>query len=406
MKTRICRFGALILFFIPLLLSAPRATAQNGQLGGQVFDLQGKPYPDVIVTITSKETGTTYTVKTGKDGKFLQLGMQFGMYSVNLKKAEDKIDFTEEGINIPNFTSPLVVNFKDIAAKSGYNAEAAAKQEAEKKKFTDMKAHFDSGRAALTDADTLKQQLATAPADQLAELLAKRSTSYATAINEFQQAQQASSEKDKNLPTILDNLGAAYSGAGEVDRMMLHSAPADQHETLQTKITTDYQQGAATLQKAIDIQPTAGRYMEMGTDLAYAGKISDATAACDKAAALEPSNIASTENCYKNIGIVLTNSNNLKDAVAPLQKATQINPKDAQAWFLLGSALVNTIDYKQEGGKEVAVIPPGTAEAFQKYLELEPNGPHAADAKGSLEALQQMGGGMATKEVTKKKKND
>jgi len=43
MKTRMLQFGAMILFLIPLLLSAPRAMAQNGQLSGQVLDLQGKP---------------------------------------------------------------------------------------------------------------------------------------------------------------------------------------------------------------------------------------------------------------------------------------------------------------------------------------------------------------------------
>ena len=405
MKTRMLQFGAMILFLIPLLLSAPRAMAQNGQLSGQVFDLQGKPYPDVVVTITSKDNGTVYTVKTDKNGKFLQLGMQFGNYKVTLNQGDIIKDYIVDGINIPNQASPLIVNFKDIAAKTGYDPEAEKKKEEATKKFNDMKAHFDAGRTAITAADALKEQIRGASGDQLADLLTKRSASLTTAINEFQQAQQATAEKDKNLPTILDNLGAAYSGSGEVDRMMLHSAPADQHEALRTKITSDYEQAAATLQKAIDAQPTAGRYMDLGTDLAYAGKMSDATAACEKAAALEPSNISATEGCYKNIGIVLTNTNNLKDAVTPLQKATELNPKDAQAWFLLGGALLNTIDYKKEGDKEVVVIPPGTAEAFQKYLELEPNGPNAGDAKASLDAIQQMGGSIATKEVNKKKKS-
>jgi hypothetical protein len=33
--------------------------------------------------------------------------------------------------------------------------------------------------------------------------------------------------------------------------------------------------------------------------------------------------------------------------------------------------------------------PEGTAEAFQKYLELQPNGPHAEEAKQMLAALNQ-----------------
>lgn len=404
MKARMLQFGALILFLIPLLLSAPQAMAQTGQLSGEVFDLQGQPYPNVTVTITKKDTGTVYTVKTDKDGKFIQLGMQLGTYAVNFKADKIGYDLPQVSVELGE-TAPLVVNFKEISAKPGIDPEAERKRAEAESKFTGMKAHFEAGRTALTATDALRDQIRAASGQQLADLLAQRNSGLTTAINEFQQAQQGANEKDKNLPVILDNLGAAYTGAGEVDRMMLRSASADQRETLKAKVISDYGQAASALQKAIDLQPNASRYMELGTNLAYAGKFSDATTACDKAAELEPTNVAASEGCYKNIGIVLTNTNNLKEAVAPLQKATQLNPKDAQAWFLLGSALVNTIDYKQEGGKEVAVIPPGTAEAFQKCLELEPTGPHAADAKSSLDALQQMSGGLPTKEGTKKKKS-
>jgi tetratricopeptide (TPR) repeat protein len=403
MNMRIYRSVALALFIVPLLLVVPRASAQNGQLSGQVFDLQGKPYPDVTVTISNKDTGSAYTVKTDKEGKFLQLGIQFGNYKLNFKKDKDKVNYDLEGINVPGQTEPLTVNFKDIAAKQGVDPEAAAKAEAAKKKFTDMKTHFDTGRAALTAADALKQQIRAASADQLADLLAKRNSSLTTAISEFQQAQQAAPEKDSNLPTILGNLGLAYDGAGEVDRLMMRHAPADQHDTLQAKMNSDYDQAVANLQKAADLKPTAAIYFQLGTELANTGKIPEASAACDKGATLDPTGPGSAENCYRNIGIVLSNQNKMKDAVAPLQKATQMNPKDAEAWFLLGSALTNTIETKQEGAKMIYIIPPGTAEAYQKYLELEPNGPNAADAKGSLEALQQMGGGLSTKVNTKKK---
>jgi tetratricopeptide (TPR) repeat protein len=404
MRTWIYRIGALALLLAPLFVLAPRASAQNGQLRGQVLDLQGNPYPNVVVTIASKDTGTTYTVKTDKEGKFIQLGMQFGTYSVNFKDANatPPINYSLEGVNVPGQTAPLIVNFKEIAAKSGYNPEAAAKREAEEKKFNDMKTHFNNGRTALTASDAVKQQLASASADQLAELLAKRSTDLQSAISEFQLAQEGASEKDKNLPVILDNLGAAYADSGEVDRMMLRTAPPDQHQTLQAKITSDYQQAAASLQKAIDSQPTAGRYMELGTDLAYAGKMTDAKAACDKAAALDPSNIASVEGCYKNIGIVLTNEGKMGDAVAPLQKATQVNPKDAQAWLLLGNAMMATIGSRQEGGKMIYIIPPGLADAYQKCVQLDPNGPNGAQAKAALDGLAQLSGGQSTKVSEKK----
>ena len=45
--------------------------------------------------------------------------------------------------------------------------------------------------------------------------------------------------------------------------------------------------------------------------------------------------------------------------------------------------------------------PPGTAEAFNKYLELQPDGPHANDVK---EMLAYIGAKIETTYSTKKKK--
>ncbi|MGH9830787.1 MAG: tetratricopeptide repeat protein, partial [Blastocatellia bacterium] len=205
-------------------------------------------------------------------------------------------------------------------------------------------------------------------------------TDYQTAVTEFEQAQQSAPDKDPNLPTILENLAAAYDGAGK------------------------YPEAVDALQKAVAMKPTPGLYMQLGTDLARVGKIPEAVAACDKAATLDPTSKAVEEGCYKNIGVVLVNSGKMKDAMEPLQKATELNPKDADAWYMLGNALTAQVDTKKEGGKDVYVIPPGTTEAYQKYLELEPNGPHAAEAKAALESLAQLSGSTAATTIVKKKK--
>jgi hypothetical protein len=47
------------------------------------------------------------------------------------------------------------------------------------------------------------------------------------------------------------------------------------------------------------------------------------------------------------------------------------------------------------------IAAPGTAEAFQKYLELKPDGPYAADAKNMLAVV---GSTLETTYGTKKKK--
>ncbi|MHB8413073.1 MAG: tetratricopeptide repeat protein [Candidatus Acidiferrales bacterium] len=384
MKRSITRLGAPVLFLAlllaPTLLLPPSAEAQTGQLSGKVLDLQGNPYPDVVITITNKDNGLHFVVKTDKDGNYQQLGMQNGIYNVNFKK--DNIDYTDQ-VRVDTSGGKGTVlneNFQAIAKKSGYDVEAAKKQQEAANKFKTMKTHFDNGVHAITDADATKQQLQSSPADQKATLQAKLNTDYQTAVTEFEQAQQSAPDKDPNLPTILGNLGVAYDGAGK------------------------YQEAADTLQKAVDLKPTPALYMQLGTDLARVGKIPEAGAACDKAGTLDPTNKLEGESCYKNIGVVLTNAGKMKDAIEPLDKATDMNPKDADAWYLLGNALTAQIDTKKEGGKEIYIIPPGTTEAYHKYLELAPNGPHAGDAKASLASLAQLSGGAATTVVTKKKR--
>ena len=51
------------------------------------------------------------------------------------------------------------------------------------------------------------------------------------------------------------------------------------------------------------------------------------------------------------------------------------------------NAMLNRGAYKaQVDAKGKMVLPPGCAEAYQKYLQLDPKGPYSADAKGVLTA--------------------
>ena len=77
------------------------------------------------------------------------------------------------------------------------------------------------------------------------------------------------------------------------------------------------------------------------------------------------------------------------------------DPSNADTWYLLGSALMNTMQSKMVNGKLTAVVAPGTVEAYQKYLTIAPNGPHAGDAKQALQVLQQLGAGVDTKFIKK-----
>ncbi len=121
-----------------------------------------------------------------------------------------------------------------------------------------------------------------------------------------------------------------------------------------------------------------------------------------KSAELDPPNAALA---WRNFGISLFNADRKKEAIEPLQKATQLDPKSAQAWFLLGASMVGAMEWKKEGSELKPIIMPGTVEAYEKAIELDPNGPYGVQAKDGLTGLQQLAPGIETKVNVKKKKS-
>lgn len=385
MKRWIHFFGLIAL----LLACAGAAAAQgNNRLDGQVLDAQEKPMPGVTVTIKSEDSGQTYTFKTDANGKFMQLGLRAGIYDVTVQTNNPDLPPYAEKFQLKEGQSgTLVINYKDIMAKYANSEEAKKRAEAENA-FKSMKGHFDAGRQSMTQADTLMQQMKTAPADQKANIAAQRISDCQNAANEFSEAAKGVQPKDaKNTAIVLGNLGSADECAGK------------------------YDDAVDAFQKAIAAQPSAGLYTQLSTNLANSGvaqtdpavlqsKVTEAGADCDKAAALEP---AQAKVCWKNLGIVLYNKQRQKEAVTAFQKVTTLDPKDAQTWFLLGSSLAAQIDSKQVGSKLTYVIPPGTNESYQKCIDVDPNGPYAPQCKAGLDELAALSGGQSTTVKAKKK---
>ena len=93
------------------------------------------------------------------------------------------------------------------------------------------------------------------------------------------------------------------------------------------------------------------------------------------AAQAEPANAATY---YFNEGAIFTNTNKVDEAVAAFDKTIQLDPNRADAYYYKG---VNLMSKATTGKDGKFVGAPGTAESFQKYLELKPDGPHGAEAK-------------------------
>jgi tetratricopeptide (TPR) repeat protein len=379
------RLTRALITLAAVLACATIASAQNVHVTGQVLDRDGKPWPGIMINLKS-DNGRNFSLKTDKDGKFTQLGLTAGVYTFTLTSPNpaDGLNYAEQHQLRVDDDNEITINFKEILAKqAAANPDQQKAVQDQATKFKDMQTHFLAGRAALDDWDTVHKQLATTPADQRAPLQDKLAADGKTAVTEMQLAEQGVQAKDvKNHAVVWSNLGQAYDRAGQ---------PED---------------AVNAYQKAIELQPTASFYQNQSTALANVAvaetdpkvsqqKLADATADCDKAATLDPTP-GPASVCWKNLGIVLNNKSDFKDAVAPLQKATQTNPKDVQAWFLLGSAFTGLIAPNQQGDKMTYDIPAGTTDAYQKCIDLDPNGPYAALAKQNLDALAAMSGGDST----------
>lgn len=380
-------FGALLAL---VFLCAGVAAAQgNNRIDGQVLDDQGKPMPGAAVTLKSEDSGQTYSYKTDKDGKFVQLGLRAGIYDVSITPNSANLPPFNEKFQVKEGQSgTLVIDYKQLMEQYKNSPEAKEREDAANA-FKGMKANFDAGRQSITEADALAPQIKAATGDQKTTLETQRKTDCQTAASHFAEAAKGVPAKDvKNTAVVDGNLGSAYECAG------------------------DYDNAVTAFQKSIDAQPNAGEYNGLSTNLTNVAveqtdpaqlqaKVAQAEAACDKGTALDPT---MAKVCWKNVGAILWNKGHQKEAATAFQKVTTLDPKDAQSWFLLGSALAGQIDSKQEGGKEVYVIPPGTNDAYQKCIDADPNGPYAPQCKAGLEELAQLSGGESTTVKTKKKR--
>ncbi len=149
-----------------------------------------------------------------------------------------------------------------------------------------------------------------------------------------------------------------------------------------------YDDALVSLKKALDLDTNskkpnpdveAADDNALGEVYANTNKIPDATAAYDAAAKLQPANAGMF---YTNETIVLSRAGQTDATIASADKAIAADPNRAIAYYLKGQALISkaTVDPKTQK----IVAPPGTADAYNKYLELAPTGPMAGEAKSIL----------------------
>jgi len=306
------------------------------------------------VIIERTDVKGTYKAKTDKHGHYIYIGLPLGTYKVTLQDPSGKEIYHFGGVHI-GLGDPTNLDF-DMAKE---RAEAAKTQQAnpevqkkieeqnqQQKQFTGLKATFDQGNALF---------------DQ---------KKYAEAAAMFEQAVPLA--KDKNLVAVYTRLADSYDKAGQHDKAV------------------------EIYQKAITADPTnAELHNSLGSVYAKANKIPDAQAEFKKSAELNP---AGASRAYFNLGVVMYNSGKMDEASEAFKKATDLDASYADAYFWQSLALMGKAT--MQGDK--MVVPPGTVEALQAYLKLQPNGTNAPTAQQMLQTIQ--GQVQTEMKVDKKKK--
>jgi tetratricopeptide (TPR) repeat protein len=353
-----------LLLVVAVALSAPLGFAQTtGTVKGVCKDSEGKPIVQAEVEWTGVESGHTYKLKTNNKGEYFSLGIVPGRYNVKLSK-DGKELFHINGVAVGLDETELPFDLKkeqtSAAQAQGMTPEQAkAKAEAAAKAAAEVKT-----------VGTLNDKLKAAAA-------ASDAKDYETAIATLNEANQIDNTRD----LIWFKLGDAYrlSGPKQTDaaekQKRYEMAMADFQKAI------DLRSASEIAQKDPDNNKKVAAYYNNLADACYkARKIDDAVANYNKAIQLDP---AGAPGYWFNIGAVLTNAGKVDDAIAAFDKVIAADPTRADAYYQKGVNLLGKATLK--GDKMVA--PDGTAEAFQKYLELAPTGPYAQPAKDMLASI-------------------
>jgi len=365
-------FAVFVVVLVMLGVCAPLGFAQaSATVKGVCKDLQGNPIVDGIVMYINTTNGQKYPLKTNKKGEYYSLGLSAGAYNVTLYKNADDFKAGKELFHANNFPVGLSENTLDFDLKKEQERAAQGQGLTPEQAKQVQEAHEKAAKE-VTTVKALNEKIVAAST-------AMKAGDFDNAINTLNEATQMDATRD----IIWAQLADAYRGSA-----LKQTDPAEKSKRLQEALN-DYQKAIDIRQKSIDASTKkdpddtkrlAAYYNNMGEAAGKAGKVDEALKAYSMAAQVNPDGAA---GYYYNAGAVLTNAGKVDDAIAAFDKCIAADPNKAEAYYQKGVNMIGKATL--QGDKMVA--PPGTAEAFNKYLELAPTGPYADVAKQMLASI-------------------
>ena len=318
----------------------------------------------------AKDRKYPYKFPIDPNGDYKGTGIAPGNYVVFVFQDDKSLDYNES-VPLAN-GDDKVVNFD--MSRPDYLAKMSPE---DRKVLEEYKKKNAEVVAANSKVQNLNAMLTQARADN-------KAGNYDAAITAMQQA--TATKPDEGILWI--TLGDAQLGSADAAAKAAKSAGTSPTDPA---ITQKYEAAAASYKKGVELNATskkpspeaaAAGYNQMGQTYAKMGNAKDSADAYEMAAKAMPNNAAMY---YFNEAATLYNAGKLPEAEAAADKAIAADPKKAEAYYIKGQSLIPqaTVDPKTQK----VVAPPGTVEAYQTYLELAPDGPHAADVKGILEGI-------------------
>ncbi len=342
---------------IGVLACASLAFGQIGGVRGKVIGKDGNPLKGAWIKLERLKVKGNYKVKTNKKGNFFYAGLPYGRYHATLEVDGQVVDRLNNVNVIVGDTVEFNFDIQKLAArrKSGPSeADIASMSPAERQRYEEA---LKKRQKAISKNKELNDAFN-------AGMVALKMKNYATAVQSLVKA----SALDGSQHVIWGNLADAQS------KLASTKVGADR-----TRINGE---AITSYEKAIEIDGTnAAYYNNLGLLMVRAQRVEEGQMKLAEAAMLDPDNAA---RYFFNLGAIMVNMGNTDGAIQAFTRSIEANASFANAHYQLGMALVGKAKTLPDG----TVVPAtGTIEAFQKYVELEPNGQFAAGAQGMLSGL-------------------
>ncbi len=362
--------GLLAFAAVPVLAQAPPAAAgATGKIHGHVINPTGAPQTSGTVNLSADGGRTTkYTFEVDANGAYAGEAPA-GTYTLIFRQKDTPPDKMVDSIENVKIEPGQDVSVDDDMSRQAFVDKLPEDQ---KKALEEIRKHNSDAlktneviKALNADLKTVTQNIKDADAARAAKQKDVEQAKYV----EIETLMQKDTALRPNEPILW-----AYLGLGQAGQKKYDEAEASYKKAIELA------SAAKTPKPEILGMANSG----LGEIYARQGKVPEANAAYAEAAKADPAKAAFY---LRNEAVIFFQANNAQAQIAAAQEALKSDPNQPVLYYIIGQGLVQSATMAPDPSNpkvQRIVLPPGCAEAYQKYLELAPNGPYAADAAGIL----------------------